>query len=77
MSAQEARESRRKVNLPGVRSGLFPECQLRLSETYLFRNPDLFIPGLRLAPAIASWAGMTMRLFLGIRHTARTYVRGL
>ncbi len=77
MSAQEDRESRRKVNLPGVRSGLFPECKLRLSETYLFRNPDLFIPGLRLAPAIASWAGMTTRLFLGIRHTARTYVRGL
>ena len=74
---QEDREDRPKVHLPVLRSGFFLECKLRLSETYLFRNPDLSIPGFRLAPAIASLAGMTTRLFLGIRHTARTYIRDL
>ena len=65
MSVREDRENRPKVHLPGLRSGLFPECKLRLSETYLFRNPDLSIPGFRLALAIASLAGMTTRLFFG------------
>ena len=73
MSAQEARESRRKVNLPGVRSGLFPECQLRLSETYLFRNPDLFIPGLPIAPALFDRFAPNVQLGYGPEDLKRAF----